>query len=63
MTFTLYGKPNEQLRLVAFSTEQRGGKRTITIEVEAASAYHVSFALECLDRVQQGQTDPTEGEA
>lgn len=55
MTFTLYGTPTEQMRLVAFGAEMRNGKRTVTIEIEAASAYHVSYALESLERVADGQ--------
>lgn len=60
MTFSLYGNPTEQLRLIAFGAETRDGRRVIRIEIEAGSAYHVSFALDSLDRVQEGQKGRSE---
>lgn len=62
MTFSLYGNPTDQLRLVAFGVEMRNGKRTVTIEIEASSAYHVAYALESLERVAAGQQTEQAGE-
>lgn len=43
------------MRLVAVSTDHRDGRRIITIEIEAGSAYHVAYAMEALERVRAGQ--------
>lgn len=55
MSFFLFGKHDEGLRLKSFSASSRGGKSLIKIELEAADPYDLAWALKSLAEVEKGQ--------
>ena len=55
MSFYLFGKPDETLRLKSYSGASRSGKNIIKIEIEVSDAVCFGFALGDLDKVQAGQ--------
>ena len=55
MSFYLFGKPDERLRLKSYSGASRGGKSIIKIEIEVDDPALFGFALADLANVQAGQ--------
>lgn len=55
MSFYLFGKPDERLRLKSYSGASRGGKSIIKIEIEVDDLALFGFALADLANVQAGQ--------
>ena len=59
MTFYLFGRHDEKLRLKSFSssTSANGTKGTIRITLETTSMFDLAYALEELRNVQKGQRE------
>lgn len=58
MSFHLFGRPEDALRLKAFSATSRGIKTTIRIELETSDPWELSYTLEGLAKVKAGQSSP-----
>lgn len=57
MTFYLFGRPDDKLRLKSVSSSSNGTKGTIRITLETSSMLDFGFALEELRGVQKGQRE------
>lgn len=55
MTFYLFGKHDEALRLKSYASSSRGTKMTIRIEIETSDPFAYGYALGQLAEVQKGQ--------
>ena len=55
MSFYLFGRHDEKLRLKSYSSSTTGTKGTIRIVLETSDLFELGFALRQLGEVQKGQ--------
>ena len=55
MSFYLFGRPDEALRLKNVRSSTRNGKGIIKIEIETDSLDHLGWAVRDLEEVRRGQ--------
>lgn len=55
MSFYLFGKPDEALRLKNVTSATRNGKGTLKLEIETDSLDHLAWAVRDLEAVRKGQ--------
>ena len=55
MSFYLFGRPDEPMRLKSYSATTKAGKTVLKIELESTDMWAVAHALTELAQVQAGQ--------
>lgn len=55
MSFYIFGRPGEPLRIKSFSSSTKGTKGSIRIELETSDLSALGYALASLDETQKGQ--------
>lgn len=56
--FSVFGDPDEKLRIKSFSGASKNGKHTVRIEIETNDTYYFGAALKELEEVQKAQRTP-----
>lgn len=62
MSFYLFGRPDEPMRLKSYSAVTKAGKTVLKIELESTDAWAVAHALTELAQVQAGQRSKPKSE-
>lgn len=57
MSFYLFGRHDEKLRLKSYSSSSSGSKGTIRITLETSSMFDLAYAMQALTEVQKGQRE------
>lgn len=55
MSFYIFGRPDDPLRVKSFSSSTKGTNGSIRIELETSDLSELGYALRMLDETQKGQ--------